>query len=320
MCMPPPKNTISYLYSDASLSMYGSFLCYLETHESDDKVAERKLSGYEKLDNEILQTKYGPIYSIRAEGGNIGEKLENLSFVAFSTFSCNTPTRKENELDFISFFLHTIQNNLKKLYTTLSLTKTEIEELIYDLTEKRFESKIFTTPSYFGLLFSIVSGRNTIMLTQVDNDFDLTNQTLLYSQQLAPITFLYSNSDIKLLLFEHDFQINQTTQVYSNHKSISIHETEDPQILYNHLCKLLKSKSYNTKLRIGGHFSKSVSRDERKLPMWQLEALGILHALTHFKNATAHSRLNILLCDSVAAFYLFHRKVQESVKKIMRLN
>ena len=316
--MPPPRNVISYLYSDASLSMYGSFLCYLETEGSDDKISERKFTGYEKIENQNLQKLYGSIYFVQGKGKNIGEQLENLSFAAFSIFSCKTPSRKENELDFISFMKHTVNNNLRKLYTTLSLTQNEIDELVKDLSEKRFNSKIFTNPAYFGLLFSIVSGRNTIMLTQTEDKFKLINQTLLYNQKLAPITFLYSNSQIQLLLFENDFQVNDI--LFGNHKDISIQESEDPQSLYNHLCKLLKSKSYNTRLRIGGHFSKSVSKEERKLPMWQLEALGILHSLTHFKHAISHARLSILLCDSVAAFYIFNKKVQDSVKKIMRFS
>ena len=319
--LPPKNKLINIIYSDSSEQMYGGFLLRLCIPEDGEDICDRKILNTSPFENDDILNKYGPIHMIKASGDTgtpIGCRLEQLCIIFFENFECNMPNFKNGEFDLVSLLLFTINKSIRALNNN-GKSSVDIDNMLKDLSSNNYDAKLFTTPKNLAFLLATAINRSVVFVAEQGGY--LKSQGSFYkNEKVSPMILLLSNNVVKLslLFFEQDFQIDNTK--LKTHYKVSIHETLNSQQIFNHTNEILKKKQTKCKLLIGGHFSRSIQKNDRSLAIWQLEALAILHTLDNFKSEISCAKLNILCTDSRAAFFIFSKTTQESEKKVLRFS
>ena len=317
----PTSGQIRIIYSDASQTLMGA-ICFFLDMKKDEIIGYRDWRDIKHNDKTLtkLQEKL-PIENFsKVFTPDIGKKkvkgIAKIRECFFKFIEIMKVHQIPNDVDFNALLIYSINSNIDYLSNKEKICKENIKEIKEELQQKGEKSEIGNEVELILKILGLALKRNTIHIKIEEKALELKFCLKKYDEILAPLILTTEKEEISLLLLKGSLQTDIGN--IKGHDEISLHECEDPNLIYSYFRKIMDSEQANSEIKIQGHFTKAFSQTEQKLPIYQMEIIGLLNSLEHFKSQIKDSKLTILITDSTAAFFIFSRKVGESCKKYMR--
>ena len=317
--LPPPHASICIIYTDASDTLMGGCLYWVDISSCpDDTVSMRDLSKlldcpFNNLNETFPNSKY--FQTPRNKRLTVGTQIETCLTHFCETVKVDMPA----QIDFISLLIYAINANVESLYSRFGLTSAEIKEITKDLENNRYTAtKCFTNPTLMAFLIARSIKRNAfvIKLDESSNHMSFLTGEDIYDTSLCAILFVYDNVSYNLLYLTQDTFINSVK--VKTHNKVSVMECTEPNLIFKYFLQACNSREGAAKVRLQGQFSKTIPDHDRNLPIWQKESLSLLYSLDQFRIEIENSKLALLASDSRATMFMFNKQVQTSVKKCSR--
>ena len=313
--LPPRHQLLTLIYSDSSQTMLGGCIFFLDISNSNDSIGTRDLKHSKHAELRGLE-EFGEYQVYLAPKSKIiGEELAE----CFENFRATICTNLPNNMDFASVMINHINNNLTRITSKFEINQTEIKSILQDISTNKIRCQlIFKYPALVGFVLSLVFKRNTLYCQILNKKLQTYLCNYSYDTRLSPLLLLEQNGHFSVIYLLNDITI--MGKYFKNHSAISVAETEDPNLIYKYFLKSVKNKDSKAKVKLQGHFSKTIPKTDRHLPIFQLEGMALVNCLWHFRYEIERSKLTLILTDSRPIFYLFSKTMQESSRRILRFS
>ena len=305
------KNTVNIIYTDSSLHLMGALLFSYST----ENIISSPPANLINIDAVFL----GHLDHYKICCRSVPLKLENNSlfhsFIKMILKSIHVHDNKEIGHNDVNSFLNGLFTNVSKFKALLEY-RNDLNEffktILYELVSDEF---FFENFSEILALCGIIAKRN-IKIIFGNKKVVKTPFYYIHSGYELDILigFDCAAQNFQLLYILDDFTQGEYNLKSNNRFAFESRSTDEIFKLFN---EEIKSDKASKSIRLVDQFSKSFAKADKNRPIFELEAISILHALNHFKRDICNAKLNIIANDSRVSFFLFSSKVQQSCKKLI---